>query len=827
MKKRYLKACMMVFAVILSLLIIYSPTYAISQSDVQGKLQSYMNQYVGRTATSGQMYMGSQCKGFANWIFKQIFGVYIGPYPESANYKITNPNAATIGILEPGGLNESSARELLKKGAPGDYIQVQRSTARGRGPHSMILVSVNDNGIEVFDCNSDGKNTIKRYTISYHDFDVSNRAMSLYRAYGYSPSAQQGVPSNPRISKNQYWYDLKDQIEITAHADGATGYYMSMFKDDKLIYGQGVDGGKFSFNASAHGIGHYTAHFACCNDAGSVDSGWIDFSVVGPAGYSDIRTSNWWYDLTDTVSISVDTVCAKYQFIGIDKEGVGRVVTENSGSTYNIAASRLGAGSYSAYFSVANGSGSVDTRRVNFKIVDRPEPGAVVSSSRNSYTLSDEVEVSVLVYCSKSQWIGIDRNGVERAITAQTFDGKYKIPASKLGRGKYSAYFTVMNNSGNYDTSRVSFAIDNPLTNPAISMDKTQYGKNENIKILASANGGVNYYTAEIYDSKGKEIIHKDFTGHTFSLNSSELGEGRYTAQVLCNNYAFHVATKRIEFTVDYGKNNPSNPTVSPGKQEQPPANDDAQEIVPPSQEESSGDDFDEEPDEGEEAVGKPENPSPSDEDSDSDIDDEETDGEDSHALHVGDVVEDAKTGDEYEIIFMDGSTIYVEYMESANSKAAVIKIPATIKIEDGTVCRVTSISKCAFKNNRRIKKVVIGSNVTAIGTKAFSGCKSLSAVTMGKNIVTVGANAFSNCTKLTSLTIPAKVTKIGANTFSGCKKLKKLDIKSRRLNAKGLNKKAFRGIPEKTLIRVPKDKRNAYKSLLCQRGLSKKNIIK
>ena len=135
----------------------------------------------------------------------------------------------------------------------------------------------------------------------------------------------------------------------------------------------------------------------------------------------------------------------------------------------------------------------------------------------------------------------------------------------------------------------------------------------------------------------------------------------------------------------------------------------------------------------------------------------------------------------------MDGSTIYVEYMESANSKAAVIKIPATIKIEDGTVCRVTSISKCAFKNNRRIKKVVIGSNVTAIGTKAFSGCKSLSAVTMGKNIVTVGANAFSNCTKLTSLTIPAKVTKIGANTFSGCKKLKKLDIKSSRLDRKSV----------------------------------------
>lgn len=626
MKKLYTKMCIIVFAAILSLNIAYCPTYAISQSDVQGRLQSYINQYVGKTATSGQLYMGTQCKGFANWIFKQIFGVYIGPYPESANYKLTNPNAATIGIIEPGNLTESSAKSLLKKGAPGDYIQVQRSTARGRGPHSMILVSVNDNGIEVFDCNSDGRNTIKRYTISYHDFDMANRAMSLYRASGYSPS-KQSVPTNPRISKNQYWYDLQDRIEITAHADGATGYYMSMFKDDQLIYGQGVAGGKFSFNASAHGIGHYTAHFACCNDAGSVDSGWIDFSVVGPAGYSDVRASNWWYDLSDTVSISVDTICAKYQFIGIDKEGVGRVVTENSGSTYEIAASRLGVGQYSAYFSVANGSGAVDTRRVNFKIVDRPEPGAAVTSSKKSYTLNDEVEVSVLVYCSKVQWIGIDRNGVERAITAQTFDGKYRIPASRLGRGKYSTYFTVANNSGSYDTSRVDFSIDNPLTNPAISMSKTRYGKNENIEIRASADGGVNTYTAQIYDGRGKEVVHEDFIGHTFSLNSSSLGEGTYTAKVLCSNYAFGVMTKSIGFTVGEERKDPTEDMVDPGEPEQPPANDDSEEIAPPSQdqdrEEDYDGDFEDEPEEDREDAGKPERPSRI------DPDDELTDGND------------------------------------------------------------------------------------------------------------------------------------------------------------------------------------------------------
>lgn len=106
--------------------------YAISQNDVISQLNSLVSQYNGKTATSGQMVRGTQCKGFANWVFLKIFGAHIGNYPESANYKISNPNAQTLGIIEPGNLNVNTAKALLQKGAPGDYIQVQRSTARGR-----------------------------------------------------------------------------------------------------------------------------------------------------------------------------------------------------------------------------------------------------------------------------------------------------------------------------------------------------------------------------------------------------------------------------------------------------------------------------------------------------------------------------------------------------------------------------------------------------------------------------------------------------------------------------------------------------------------------
>lgn len=189
----------------------------------------------------------------------------------------------------------------------------------------------------------------------------------------------------------------------------------------------------------------------------------------------------------------------------------------------------------------------------------------------------------------------------------------------------------------------------------------------------------------------------------------------------------------------------------------------------------------------------------------------------------VGDILKDINGKAEYEVISIEKSKICVEYTEMLNRKDSMVTIPDKVQLEDGTVCKVVSIADSAFKNNKYIKKMIVGNNVKIIGNKAFYGCKNLTDIRLGKNLENIGANAFTGCVKVKSLTLPSKVKKIGSNAFYGCKKLKTLTIKSTKLTSKGIAKKAFKNLPVNASVKVPKSKLNTYRNLLRQKGLSAK----
>ncbi|MBQ9983939.1 MAG: leucine-rich repeat domain-containing protein [Lachnospiraceae bacterium] len=192
----------------------------------------------------------------------------------------------------------------------------------------------------------------------------------------------------------------------------------------------------------------------------------------------------------------------------------------------------------------------------------------------------------------------------------------------------------------------------------------------------------------------------------------------------------------------------------------------------------------------------------------------------------MGVQIEDAKTKAIYKVTSVTAIGGTVEYVKHKSKAVKNVTIPKTITM-DGLTFKVTSIATKAFKGYKKLSKVTVGNNVKTIGKKAFSGCNKLKTVKIGSNVTTIGDKVFYNCVKLTSITIPSKVSKIGKSAFEKCKKLKTVTIKSKKLTAKKVGAKAFKGIKSTATIKVPKKKYKTYKSMLCKKGVSKKARFK
>ncbi|MBU5429423.1 leucine-rich repeat protein [Kineothrix sp. MSJ-39] len=133
-----------------------------------------------------------------------------------------------------------------------------------------------------------------------------------------------------------------------------------------------------------------------------------------------------------------------------------------------------------------------------------------------------------------------------------------------------------------------------------------------------------------------------------------------------------------------------------------------------------------------------------------------------------------AKDGARYQVTSAAEKNPTVAYTGSKKQSASVT-IPATVTINNVTY-KVTSIAANAFKNNKKLKKVVIGKNITKIGKKAFYGCS----------------------------------------------KLKNITVKTTKLTKKNVGSQAFKGIHKKAAFKVPKKKISSYRKVFKARGASK-----
>lgn len=121
--------------------------------------------------------------------------------------------------------------------------------------------------------------------------------------------------------------------------------------------------------------------------------------------------------------------------------------------------------------------------------------------------------------------------------------------------------------------------------------------------------------------------------------------------------------------------------------------------------------------------------------------------------VRKGQVFDDGKL--KYKVTSVENKTVSV--IGSVNEKETSVVIKSSVKLS-GISCKITAVAKNAFRNNRNLKKAVIGKNVKTIGSKAFYKNSKLKDVTVKTSkLKSVGKDAFKGIDKNAYINVPNK----------------------------------------------------------------------
>lgn len=547
------------------------------------------NKYTYWLGSIGGSYSYAWCHAFVSWCADQA----------GAGDKVPRTASCASGVSWFKSKNEWKSRSSGYTPKAGDIIYFDYGS---NGTYDHVGIVTSSSGGRVYTIEGNARNAVKVNGGYSNGYSLSNTDILGYGTPSYSNNPT-NAPTDVHLDRSQVWYDIQDDIVLYPRANDADYFWISVHKDGQELISQGLAvNSELRFSASQWGYGDYYAWITAANSAGNVDSVGINFSVVGAAGYNSVSVEKPFYDIDETVNISVSPVCAKGVVIGIDKANVGRVVTEQCDTTFSIAASQLGVGSYSSYFSVYNGSGGVDTSRVSFLIPERKNLGdefvaRIQNKSSQKYlkAVGDNVEGSDKIDDKKQLWLFVRlsdnsykiknyydfrsmdvdnfaQNGAGTNVkvyedwdcTAQRYYiyeiyGSYYIKPvctdMMLDMSQTTNNLEVWGRGEDWAPQKFDIQKTTSLIHPAISLNKKNFNLDEKVTVTASAEGVVNYYGAQIW--KGDKVVYQEsFTGHTLDIDCSKFGAGDYGVFVSCVNNYGSINTETLQFHVTSGITN-------------------------------------------------------------------------------------------------------------------------------------------------------------------------------------------------------------------------------------------------------------------------------
>lgn len=548
------------------------------------------NKYTYWLGSIGGSYSYAWCHAFVSWCANQA----------GAGDKVPRIASCASGVSWFKSKNEWKSRSSGYTPKAGDIIYFDYGS---NGTYDHVGIVTSSSGGRVYTIEGNARNAVKVNGGYSNGYSLSNTDILGYGTPSYANNAPANAPTDVHLDRSQVWYDLKDDIVLYPRANDADSFWISVHKDGQQLISQGVSvNGELRFSASQWGVGDYYAWITASNLAGNVDSVGINFSVVGAAGYNSVSVEKPFYDIDETVSISVSPVCAKGVVIGIDKANVGRVVTEQCDTTFSIAASQLGVGSYSSYFSVYNGSGGVDTSRVSFLIPERKNLGdefiarvqnksskkyftAVGNNVEGAEKKDDNSQLWKFVRLSDNSYkiislvddraldvddFGAGGGGTNVQVynnwdcTAQRFYiydiyGSYYIKPvctdMVLDMSQTTNNLEVWGRGEDWAPQKFDIQKTTNIIHPAVSLNKKNYNLDEKVSVSASADGGVDYYGVQVW--KGDKVVYQEsFTANKLDIDCSKLGAGDYGVFVSCVNNYGSINTETVQFHVTSGITN-------------------------------------------------------------------------------------------------------------------------------------------------------------------------------------------------------------------------------------------------------------------------------
>ncbi|MDE6519886.1 MAG: dockerin type I repeat-containing protein [Ruminococcus sp.] len=207
--------------------------------------------------------------------------------------------------------------------------------------------------------------------------------------------------------------------------------------------------------------GNYGAYVTSSNTLGYVDSKWIEFTVYDKSPTYGKLESEWGqykFVVGETIPLVVISNLATEYWLGFDKGSECIITEEMQNGRHSVVVTEKG--EYSAYVSISNKYGGIDSDRIYFSVYDKaPTFGTLeIIDEKTIYFVGDTIRLKANSDYASEYWIGIDKEK-ERITTGSMQDAVYELTLTEAG--EYSAYVSVSNGLGGLDSKSVYFKVYN------------------------------------------------------------------------------------------------------------------------------------------------------------------------------------------------------------------------------------------------------------------------------------------------------------------------------------------------------------------------------